>query len=129
MIVDDNKEAPEGSVVELGPLKQWVTIDLQTQHDIYAMVVWHFHKSPAVYFDVIVQIANDDKFIDAVTVFNNDNDNTLGLGIGTDKNYVETSEGKLIDCKGARGRYVRLWSRGNNQNDYNHYIEVAVYGK
>ena len=63
------------------------------------------------------------------TVFNNDHDNSAGLGIGSDMHYVETSEGKLIDAKGVRGRYVRLYSGGNSNNDLNHYIEVEVYGK
>lgn len=129
MIVDGDKEATDGSVVELGPMAQHITIDLEQEYTIYAIVVWHFHRTPTVYFDVVVQISKDPDFIDAVTVFNNDTDNTLGLGVGTDKNYVETAEGKLIDAKGTKGRYVRLWSRGNNQNDYNHYIEVEVYGK
>jgi hypothetical protein len=44
-------------------------------------------------------------------------------------NYVETHEGKLIDAKGITGRYVRLHSRGNTDNEFNHYIEVEVYGK
>ena len=129
MIVDGDKEAADGSVVELGPFAQWVMIDLEKEYEIYAIVVWHFHRTPSVYFDVVVQVSNDPEFIDAVTVFNNDTDNTLGLGAGTDMNYVETAEGKLIDAKGVKGRYVKLWSRGNNQNDYNHYIEVEVYGR
>lgn len=129
MIVDGDKEATEGSVVELGPFKQWAAIDLEEEKDVYAIVVWHYHKTPAVYFDIVVQIATDPEFVNAVTVFNNDLDNTLGLGVGTDANYVETAEGKLIDAKGTRGRYVRLWSQGNNQNDYSHYIEVEVFGK
>jgi hypothetical protein len=129
MIVDGDKEATDASVVELGPFKQWIVIDLEKEHDIYAIVVWHFHKSPSVYFDVVVQVATDPEFINAVTVYNNDHDNSLGLGVGTDAHYVETSEGRLIDCKGVKGRYVRLWSQGNNQNDYSHYIEVEVFGK
>lgn len=129
MIVDGDKEATEGSVVELGPFEQWVMIDLEKEHDIYAIVVWHYHRTPVVYFNVVVEISSDPEFIDSTIVFNNDHNNSLGLGVGTDQNYVETSEGKLIDCKGVRGRYVRLWSEGNNQNDYNHYIEVEVYGK
>ena len=52
----------------------------------------------------------------------------LGLGAGKDKNYVETSEGKLIDAKGVVGRYVRCYSNGNSANDLNNYIEVEVYG-
>lgn len=129
MIVDGDKDATDGSVVELGPFAQWVTIDLEKEYEIYAIVVWHFHRTPSVYFDVAVQVSKDPEFIDAATVFNNDIDNTLGLGAGADMNYVETAEGKLIDAKGVTGRYVKLWSRGNNQNDYNHYIEVEVYAR
>ena len=42
--------------------------------------------------------------------------------------YVESSEGKLLDAKGVTGRFVKLYSRGNTNNDLNHYIEIAVYG-
>lgn len=130
MITDDDKEAADGSYVELGPFLQHVTIDLGAMHNIYAIVVWHFHKQPRVYFDVIVQTANDPDFIEGVkTLFNNDHDNSAGLGVGKDLHYVETSEGKLIDAKGVQARYVRLYSNGNNSNDLNHYIEIAVYGK
>jgi hypothetical protein len=83
-----------------------------------------------VYFDVIVQVSDDPDFTENVrTIFNNDIDNSSGQGIGTDMHYVETAEGKLIDAKGEKARYVRLYSRGNNSNDLNHYIEVSVYGK
>jgi hypothetical protein len=91
--------------------------------------LWHFHKQPRVYFDVIVQVSDDPNFIKNVsTIFNNDHDNSSGLGAGKDMNYVETAEGKLIDAKGIEGRYVRCYSNGNTNNDLNHYIEVAVYG-
>ena len=132
MITDDDKEAADGSYVELGPFAQHVTIDLGTVADIYAIVIWHYHKQARVYFDVVVQVADDPDFITNVqTVFNNDTDNSAGLGVGADKHYTETNEGKLIDClsKAVRGRYVRLYSNGNTGNDLNHYIEVAVYGK
>lgn len=130
MVADGDKEATEGSVVELGPFKQWVQVDLGAKSDIYAIVAWHYHKTPRVYFDVTVQVSDDPDFVtDVKTVFNNDMDNSLGLGIGSDRHYVETAEGKLIDCKGVQGRYVRLYSQANNQNDYSHYIEVEVYGK
>jgi len=33
-----------------------------------------------------------------------------------------------IDTKGVKGRYVRLYSAGNNENKQNHYIEVEVFG-
>lgn len=129
MVTDGDKEASDGSYVELGPFLQHVTIDLKSRNNIYAIVIWHYHKQPRVYFDVIVQVADDPDFVSNVkTVFNNDHDNTSGLGVGKDMNYVETSEGKLIDAKGVQGRYVRCYSRGNNANDLNNYVEVEVYG-
>ncbi len=130
MITDGDKEAGDGSFVELGPFTQHITVDLEKQHNIYALVIWHFHKQPRVYYDVIIQTANDPDFIEGVqTHFNNDNDNSSGQGVGKDMHYVETSEGKLIDTKGIAARYVRLYSNGNTNNDLNHYIEVEVYGK
>jgi hypothetical protein len=132
MITDGDKEAADGSYVELGPFQQHVTIDLGEKHNIYAIVVWHYHKQPRVYYDVVVQVADDPDFITNVqTVFNNDIDNSAGFGVGKDMHYTETAEGKLIDClsQGVQGRYVRLYSNGNTSNDLNHYIEVDVYGK
>ena len=133
MITDGDKEAADGSYVELGPFVQHVTIDLEKQCELYAIVVWHYHKQPRVYFDVVVQVSNDKDFItDVKTVFNNDIDNSAGLGIGKDMHYTETNEGKLIDLlsQGSpKARYVRLYSNGNTSNDLNHYIEVEVYGK
>ncbi len=130
MITDGDKEAGDGHYVELGPFTQYVTIDLGAVHNIYAVVLWHFHKQPRVYFDVIVQLSNDKDFINGVTtIFNNDHDNSSGLGVGKDKNYIETAEGKLIDARGIQARYVRCYSNGNSNNDLNHYIEVEVYGK
>jgi hypothetical protein len=130
MVTDGDKEAADGSYVELGPFVQHVTVDLKTKHTIYAVVLWHYHKQPRVYFDVIVQVSDDPAFkANVQTVFNNDDDNTAKLGAGKDKNYIETAEGKLVDTKGIQGRYVRCFSNGNSNNDLNHYIEVEVFGK
>lgn len=127
---DGDKEAGDGSYVELGPFLQHVTIDLGKKENIYAILVWHYHKQPRVYYDVIVEVADDASFTtNVVTLFNNDHDNSAKMGAGQDKNYVETSEGKLIDAKGVQARYVRLYSNGNSNDDLNHYIEVEVYGK
>jgi hypothetical protein len=129
MITDSDKEAMDGSYVELGPFLQHVTVDLGEQHNIYAIIMWHFHKQPRIYFDVIVQVSEDEDFTQVKTLFNNDLDNSAGQGIGEDWHYVETAEGKLIDAKGVQGRYVRCYTNGNNSNDLNHWIELAVYGK
>ena len=130
MITDGDKEAADGSYVELGPFVQDVTIDLEAMHEIYAIIIWHYHKQARVYFDVVAQVADDPDFITNVrTLFNNDIDNSAGIGVGEDMHYTETNEGRLIDAKSVKARYVRLYSNGNTSNDLNHYIEVAVYGR
>ena len=129
MVTDGEKEGGDGYFVELGPSEQWVQIDLGASYALHAILVWHYHSQARVYRDVIVQVSDDKDFLKGVaTVFNNDHDNTAGLGIGKDKEYVEVAEGRLIDSRGARGRYVRLYSGGNTSNDLNHYVEVEVYG-
>jgi len=130
LITDGDKEGDEGSWVELSPGKQWVQIDLEKDADIYAVMLWHYHSQERVYFDVVVQVSDDKDFSKGVTtIFNADAANELGLGAGSDRPYIETYKGKLIDAKGVKGRYVRLYSKGNTTNKMNHYIEAEVFGK
>jgi formylglycine-generating enzyme required for sulfatase activity len=130
LITDGDKEAVAGSFVELGPLLQHVTVDLQGAYEIHGIRVWHYHEQPRVYFDVVIQVAGDADFVqDVRTIFNNDMDNSAGLGTGKDLHYVDTHFGELFDARATRGRYVRLYSRGNSSDDQNHYIEVEVYGR
>ena len=130
MVVDGDKDGNEGSWVELGPGKQWVQIDLAKKADIYAILIWHFHAQARVYRDVVVQVSDDPEFKSGVTtIFNNDFSNEIGAGAGKDLNYIETYQGKLIDAKDAKGRYIRLYSNGNTSNKLNHYIEIEVWGK
>ncbi len=128
LVTNGKKEATEGEYVELGPMKQWVQIDLKDTYEIHAIVIWHYHLMPRVYHDVVVQISDDKDFIEDVeTVFNNDHDNSAGLGLGKDKEFWDTFEGKLLKVKGVEGRYVRLYSQGSTADDMNHYTEVEVY--
>ncbi len=128
-VTDGEKSGEDGYFVEFGPGKQWVQIDLREPVNLQAILVWHYHSQARVYRDVIVQVSDDRDFVSAVTtLFNNDHDNSSGLGIGKDKEYIETNEGKLIDGKGIKARYVRLYSNGNTANDMNHYVEVEIYG-
>jgi hypothetical protein len=131
LVTDGVKSADEGNYVELAPGKQWVQIDLGSKADIYAVWVWHYHSQKRAYKGVVVQVSDDPDFIDGVkTIFNNDVDNSNGLGVGKDPAYIETNQGRLIPVKEpAQGRYVRLYSNGNSSNPSNHYIEVEVYGK
>jgi len=129
-LVDGDVEGTDGSGLEFGLFDQNVTVDLGSKHEMYAIMIWHYFAQTRVYYDVVVQIADDADFTqNSQILFNNDTDNSLGLGIGTDKHYKETLYGKLIDAKGAQGRFVRFHSNGNDVNELNHYIEVAVYGK
>jgi hypothetical protein len=114
----------------LKPGKQWVQIDLGEEANIYALLIWHFHSQERVYFDVVAQVSDDPSFAkDVTTVYNNDGANELGLGAGKDLDYIESFLGKLVDAKGVKGRYVRLYSKGNTTDKLNHYIEVEVWGK
>ncbi|MBC7366443.1 MAG: hypothetical protein H7343_06445 [Undibacterium sp.] len=128
-ITDGDKSGTDGTYVELGPTPQWVQIDLGAAAKIAAVAIWHFHSQARVYHDVVVQVSNDKDFKAGVTtIFNNDEDNSSKLGKGTDLAYIENFEGKLLDGKGATGRYVRLSSNGNTSDELNHYCEVEVYG-
>ncbi len=129
MIVDGDKNYAKNSLVELGDGPQWVQIDLEAAHNIYAVLVWHFHEGKRVYFDVAAQVSDDPEFKTGVTtLYNNDIDNSAGLGVGADKEYIENNKGRLIDAKGAKGRYVRLYTNGNTADEKNHYVEVEVFG-
>lgn len=128
-LTDGDKDGADGSFVEYGPGVQWAQIDLGAPTKIYAIVVWHYHSQARVYYDVIVNGADDPDFLgDVKTIFNNDHDNSSGLGVGKDKEYIEVNHGKLIDAKGATMRYLRLYSNGSTSGDLNHYIEVEVWG-
>jgi hypothetical protein len=130
MATDGEKSGGDGYFIELGPGPQWVQIDLGASHSLYAILAWHYHSQARVYRDVVVQVSDDPAFKTGVTtVFNSDHDNTSKLGAGKEKEYIEVAEGKLFDPKGAKGRYVRLYSNGNTTNDLNHYVEVEVYGQ
>lgn len=129
-IVDGDKEAADESIVLLRKGTQYVQIDLGAPHEVFAIVVWHAHNSPKVFRDVIVQVSDDPDFIENVkTLFNNDHDNSSGLGVGTDKEYFETNQGRTFDAKGVKARYVRLYSRGSTESSLNEYTEVEVYGR
>ena len=138
---DGDKEGTDGSFVELGPQLQWVQIDLGAPKEIHLIVLWHYHREGRVYRDVIVQAADDKDFITNVrTLFNNDHDNSAGLGIGKDWQYLDDFRGevvwpakhvggKYVAEKSVKARYVRFYSNGNTSNDLNHYTEIEIWGK
>jgi hypothetical protein len=129
-LTDGDKESRESSVVLLRKGPQWVQVDLGAQQEIFAIVFWHNHDAPKVYHGIAVEISDDPEFKNDVhVVFNNDQANLDGLGVGSNREYFETNEGKLIDVNGVKGRYVRLYSDGSTESKLNEYLEVEVYGR
>jgi len=129
MITDGQKEALDEQVVEMRKGTRYAQVDLGQSCNIYAILIWHDHRFVQIYHDVIVQVADDADFTQNVrTLFNNDMDNSSGLGVGTDREYFETREGKLIDAKGVKARYVRAYSKGSSQSALNVLQEIEVYG-
>jgi hypothetical protein len=132
-VTDGNKEEAVDEHVRLvlHPGPQWVQIDLGAQKEIHAVCVWHsFAPRIRVYHDVAVRVSDDPDFMEEVaTVFNNDHDNSAGLGAGKDFEYVETHEGRPISAGGVKGRYVRCHSNGNVRDASNAYVEVEVFGR
>jgi hypothetical protein len=127
---DGDKEASDQSIIFLRKGTQWVQMDLGSPQEIFAVVIWHAHNMAKVYHDVIVQVADDADFIENVrTVFNNDSDNTSGLGVGTDREYFESYEGKLINAKGVKARFIRFYSKGSTESALNEYTELEVFGR
>jgi len=129
-LTDGDKEAEEGSIMLLHKGLQWVQFDLGAPQEMYAIVVWHAFDTPKIYRSVIVQVADDADFTEnARTLFNNDRENGSGLGIGADRQYFESNRGKIINVKGARARFVRLYSNGNSESRLNEYTEVEIYAR
>jgi hypothetical protein len=129
-ITDGDKEASDDSTVLLRKGTQHVQLDFGAPHELFAVALWHAHNAPKVYHDVVVQVADDPDFIDNVrTIFNNDQDNSSGLGIGTDREYFETNQGRTIEARGVKARYLRCYSKGSTESALNEYTEIEVYGR
>lgn len=130
-ITDGDKSYKESSVVTIDSGLQYVQVDLGATHEIYAILVWHYHGEERVYHDFIVQVSDSPEFGegDVKPLYNNDYDNSSGMGKGDDNEYIESYEGRLVDADSVQGQYVRLYSNGNTSNKGNDYIEVEVYGK
>jgi hypothetical protein len=129
-VTDGDKEASEQSVIYLRKGPQWVQFDFGSAQEIFAVALWHAHDAAKVYHAVVVQVADDADFITNVrTVFNNDQENISGLGVGTDREYFETHYGKVINAKGVKARFLRCYSKGSTQSALNEYTEVEVYGR
>ena len=129
-VVDADKTPDATCMLQLPGGLQWVQLDLGAEKTVSAVCVWHDQGDDRVYKDVIIQLSNDAKFAEGVTtIFNNDHDNSAGRGKGTDKEYRERNDGRPVDGKMTKARYVRCYSAGSTSEPVNNYVEIEVFGK
>lgn len=129
LLTDGDADSSDGCFVELAPDPQWVQIDLEKDYNIQKILVWHFHRQAVIVKSVVVQVSDDAEFKTGVTtIYNSDIEDACKQGKGSDKAWVQTNHGRMIDGKGSKGRYVRFWSNGSTMDDFNRYIEISVYG-
>jgi len=127
-ITDGKKEPIDDDAVEFKKGTQWVQVDLGKSFAIHAIAMWHDHRYVQVMHDVILQVSDDSEFKSGVTtLFNNDTDNSSGLGVGTDREYFELQFGRVVPAKGIKARYVRGYIKGSNQAVINCWQEIEVY--
>ncbi|MCC3376759.1 discoidin domain-containing protein [Cohnella sp. REN36] len=126
-ITDGDKNT--ANYVDVTQNTQWVQFDLGSSVSLNQVKIWHYFGDGRTYHDVIVRLSNVSDFSSSVTtVFNNDLNNSIGFGVGSDAEYAETSAGKTINFATTSARYVRLYSNGSTSNGYNHYVEVEIWG-
>jgi hypothetical protein len=127
-ITDGKREPLDDDAVEFKKGTQWVQVDLGQSFAIHAIAMWHDHRYVQAMHDVIVQVSDDPEFKkDVTTLFNNDVDNSSGLGVGTDREYFEMQWGKVIAGKGTKARYVRGYTKGGSLSALNCWQEIEVY--
>ncbi len=127
-LTDGKKEAMDFDTVEMKKGTQWIQVDLGAPYALEAIAIWHDHRYIQVMHDVIIQASDDPEFKTGVTtLYNNDTDNTSGLGIGTDREYFERHFGRVFDAKGVKARYVRGYTKGSNLSALNCWQEIEIY--
>jgi hypothetical protein len=127
-ITDGKKEAIDDDAVEFKKGTQWVQVDLGETFAIHAVAMWHDHRYVQAIRDVILQVSDDPEFKSGVTtLYNNDVDNSSGLGVGTDREYFELQFGRVVPAKGVKARYVRGYSKGGSLSALNSWQEIEVY--
>jgi hypothetical protein len=132
---DGIKKSGEFDYVEFAGGHHWIQVDLGAVHRIHAVAIWHFYKNATIYKDVIVQIADDTAFTRNVrTLFNNDHDNSAGMGQGTDTAFYTRWWGELVDARGPESdgspaRYVRVYTADGVEGEAIRFVEVEIYGE
>ncbi len=131
-LVDGNAEATEDNTLDLDSGPAWVMVDLGKSCEVFAILSWRRHDNFFAFRDVVIETADDKDFIENRQIlFNNDHDGSLGKGHGkgTNKQYLENYQGKLVDARGVKARYVRFWSNGNAYDKSNYWTEINIFGR
>ncbi len=104
-------------------------VDLGGEYTVDKLVVKAYHDWN--FEDVVLQTALDKDFTQGVyTVFNNDADDSVGAGKGTDGNYTEVggSVGHVFKFEPRSVRYIRFHNRSTNGVDnYSMWEEIQAY--
>ncbi|MFD2334317.1 fibronectin type III domain-containing protein [Cohnella sp. GCM10020058] len=118
---------------------KYAQVDLGQAYDVARVNIRNDWGAAGTYRtgkDLIVQLSNDPTFASGVTtVFNNDGDNSAGLGAGTDAEYVEPGDGSgkdILLADTVSARYVRYWANGHVRvngtvNLVDTPVEIEVY--
>ncbi|HTL53475.1 MAG TPA: malectin domain-containing carbohydrate-binding protein, partial [Planctomycetota bacterium] len=108
----------------------WLVIDLGADCSVDGIKVYNFFTADRTYGQQVWQVCPYDDFLrSVVTVYNSDTANLHGQGPGADPNEKATKDGTRAFFSPVRGRYVRIWMNGNNDNHDNHIIEIEVDGQ
>ena len=112
MVTDGEKEGGDGYFVELGPGKQWVQIDLGASYALHAILVWHYHSQARVYRDVDRPGVGRQGLPQGRDDGLQQRPRQLGSGSasGRTRSTSRWPRAGSFDPKGAKGRYVRLYS-------------------
>lgn len=126
LITDDKFSEGKAEKVE----EEYLQIDLSKNYDLNRLQMWRDFLTAKTYRDTVVLLSTTEDFTENVTtVYNNDRDNSLGLGYGLDYEYQETIGGNNIVFSSATARYIRIYSGGSDQNAENLFVEVKAFGR
>ena len=120
----------------------WFNVDLGAEYTVSKLMISMQHDWSGQ--DVVIQLANKADFTDAVTIYNNDIDNSLGLSVATVGNVARNASLKNYGSAGANtenngnyfyiaptvARYVRVTNNQYGDDKVHNYTavgEIEVY--
>lgn len=141
VVTDGDRSTSEYALIATDSVAKYIQLNLGEPHLITKVNILNDYNpdAPRAGKDLIVQLSNDPAFGTGVTtIYNNDADNSAGLGAGSDAEYVEPSTGAgLTVTPGSpvSAHYVRYWANGHTRtgtsiyNAMNTPVEVEVYAQ